>query len=155
MEWAAIDSLLPKLKNAADDHARVRLLPNARSDWLRQHLMLAYSSSKPKAKFVSVPFLHPIPLSRLTQPGLKQKNADLRLGNVRIPRHSGETCPGKDRTVGASGSRSGSRGRRPSFPIYGDAQRIYCVSRSLFLRYRGSYESNAEPGSQAITKRVF
>lgn len=73
-------------------------------------------------------------------PVLKQKNADLRLGDVRIPRCSGETCPRKDRTVGASGTRSGSCGRRPSCPIYGDAQRIYCVSWSLFLRCRGSCE---------------
>src|SRR5579863_9199518 len=56
-EWAALDSLLPKLKNAADDRARVRMLPNARSDWLRQHLMLAYSSSKPKAKIMFVHFV--------------------------------------------------------------------------------------------------
>jgi DNA-directed RNA polymerase I subunit RPA49 len=55
LEWAALDSVLPKLKNAADDRARARLLPNARSDWLRQHLMLAYSSSKPKSKIVFVP----------------------------------------------------------------------------------------------------
>jgi DNA-directed RNA polymerase I subunit RPA49 len=54
-EWAALDSLLSKLKNAADDRSRVRLLPNARSDWLRQHLMLAYSSPKPKRKIAFVP----------------------------------------------------------------------------------------------------
>jgi DNA-directed RNA polymerase I subunit RPA49 len=141
-EWAAIDTLLPQLKNAADDHARVRLLPNTRSDWFRQHLMLAYSSSKPKAKIVCVPFLHRIPSSRFTKSCLKQKNIDLRLGDVRIPRCSGETCPRKDLTVGASGSSSGSCGRRPSCPIYGDAQRIYCVSWSLFLRYHGSCEDS-------------
>ncbi|KAH9973622.1 Rpa49 subunit specific to nuclear RNA polymerase I [Russula compacta] len=49
-EWAALDSILSKLKNATDDRARTRLLPNARSDWLRQHLILAYSSPKPKPK---------------------------------------------------------------------------------------------------------
>ena len=54
LEWAALDSLLPKLKNATDDRARARLLPNARSDWVRQHLMLAYSSSKPRSKIVFV-----------------------------------------------------------------------------------------------------
>ncbi|KAI9454084.1 RNA polymerase I associated factor A49-like protein [Russula earlei] len=53
-EWAAMDRLLPMLKNAADDHARARLLPNARSDWLRRHLMLAYSSPKPKAKIAKM-----------------------------------------------------------------------------------------------------
>jgi len=55
LEWAALDSLLSKLKNATDDRARARLLPNARSDWIRQHLMLIYSSSKPKSKIVFVP----------------------------------------------------------------------------------------------------
>jgi DNA-directed RNA polymerase I subunit RPA49 len=60
-EWAALDGLLSKLKNAADDRSRVRLLPNARSDWLRQHLMLAYSSPKPKSKIVFVPLLVPRP----------------------------------------------------------------------------------------------
>jgi DNA-directed RNA polymerase I subunit RPA49 len=59
LEWAALAGLLPKLKNATDDRARARLLPNARSDWIRQHLMLAYSSSnsssKPKSKIVFVP----------------------------------------------------------------------------------------------------
>ena len=50
LEWAALGRLLSKLKNATDDHARARLLPNARSEWLRQHLMLAYSSPKPKPK---------------------------------------------------------------------------------------------------------
>ena len=54
-EWAALDGLLSKLKNAADDRSRARLLPNARSDWLRQHLMLAYSSPKPKSKIMFVP----------------------------------------------------------------------------------------------------
>jgi DNA-directed RNA polymerase I subunit RPA49 len=54
VEWAALGSLLPKLKNAADDRARARILPNARSDWLRLHLMLAFSSSKPKSKIMSV-----------------------------------------------------------------------------------------------------
>lgn len=53
-EWAALGSLLPKLKNAVDDRSRARLLPNARSDWLRQHLMLAYSSPKPKSKIAFV-----------------------------------------------------------------------------------------------------
>lgn len=139
MEWVAIDSLLPKLKNAADDRARARLLPHARSDWLRQHLMLVYSSSKPKAKIVFVPFLRRIPLS-LHKPGLKQKNANLRLGDLRIPRCSGEKCPRKNHAVGASGSCSGSCGRQPSFPVYGDTQRIHCVSWSLYLRYRGSCE---------------
>jgi DNA-directed RNA polymerase I subunit RPA49 len=53
-EWAALDGLLHKLKNEHDDRARIRLLPNARSDWLRQHLMLAYSAAKPKSKHVFV-----------------------------------------------------------------------------------------------------
>ncbi|KAH9054896.1 RNA polymerase I associated factor A49-like protein [Lactarius vividus] len=53
-EWAALDGLLHKLKNEPDDRARVRLLPNARSDWLRQHLMLAYSVPKPKSKLVKM-----------------------------------------------------------------------------------------------------
>jgi DNA-directed RNA polymerase I subunit RPA49 len=53
-EWATLGSLLSKLKNAADDRSRARLLPNARSDWLRQHLMLTYSSPKPKSKIVFV-----------------------------------------------------------------------------------------------------
>jgi DNA-directed RNA polymerase I subunit RPA49 len=57
--WAVLDSVVPKLKNAADDHARARLLPNAHDDWLRQHLMLAYSSSKPKPKIVFVPIFAP------------------------------------------------------------------------------------------------
>ena len=118
MEWAALDSILPKLKNAADDRARVRLLPNARSDWLRQHLMLAYSSPKPKTKIVFVPFLHRILLFHFIRPDLKQKNADLRLGDIRIPRCSSEKCPGKDCTVGAFVSRSGNFGRRPSCTIY-------------------------------------
>jgi len=61
LEWAALDGLLPKLKNAADDRARARLLPNARSDWFRQHLMLAYSSSKPKSKIAFVPLCDRIP----------------------------------------------------------------------------------------------
>jgi DNA-directed RNA polymerase I subunit RPA49 len=60
LEWAALDGLLPKLKNAADDRARARLLPNTRSDWFRQHLMLAYSSSKPKPKFTFVLFMRHI-----------------------------------------------------------------------------------------------
>jgi DNA-directed RNA polymerase I subunit RPA49 len=55
-EWAALDSLLHKLKNATDDRSRVRLLPNARSDWLRHHLMLAYSVPKPKSKISFVAF---------------------------------------------------------------------------------------------------
>lgn len=67
-EWAALDSLLSKLKNAADDRSRARLLPNARSDWLRQHLMLAYSSPKPKRKIVFVPLLHRISSFTLTGP---------------------------------------------------------------------------------------
>jgi hypothetical protein len=54
-EWAALSGLLSKLKNAADDRSRARLLPNARSDWLRQHLMLTYSSPKPKPKIAFVP----------------------------------------------------------------------------------------------------
>ena len=54
-EWAALDSLLSTLKKAADDRSRERLLPNARSAWLQQHLMLAYSSPKPKSKIVYVP----------------------------------------------------------------------------------------------------
>ncbi|KAH9958750.1 Rpa49 subunit specific to nuclear RNA polymerase I [Russula dissimulans] len=54
LEWAAMDSLLPKLKNESNDRARARLLPNARSDWLQQHLMLAYSSPKPKSKIVKI-----------------------------------------------------------------------------------------------------
>ncbi|KAH9966192.1 Rpa49 subunit specific to nuclear RNA polymerase I [Lactifluus volemus] len=49
-EWATLDGLLHKLKNATDDYSRARLLPNARSDWLRQNLMLAYSVPKPKSK---------------------------------------------------------------------------------------------------------
>ncbi|KAI0295096.1 Rpa49 subunit specific to nuclear RNA polymerase I [Multifurca ochricompacta] len=49
-EWAALDGLLHKLKNATDDRSRIRLLPNARSDWLRQHLMLVYSAPKPNSK---------------------------------------------------------------------------------------------------------
>ncbi|KAI9451427.1 RNA polymerase I associated factor A49-like protein [Lactarius psammicola] len=53
-EWAALDGLLHKLKSEPDDRARVRLLPNARSDWLRQHLMLAYSVPKPKSKLVKM-----------------------------------------------------------------------------------------------------
>ncbi|KAH9003792.1 RNA polymerase I associated factor A49-like protein [Lactarius hatsudake] len=53
-EWAALDGLLHKLKNEPDDRARIRLLPNARSDWLRQHLMLAYSVPKPKSKLVKM-----------------------------------------------------------------------------------------------------
>jgi DNA-directed RNA polymerase I subunit RPA49 len=55
-EWAALDGLLHKLKNATDDRSRVRLLPNARSDWLRHHLMLAYSVPKPKSKISFVAF---------------------------------------------------------------------------------------------------
>lgn len=54
LEWAAMGSLLPKLKNGSDDHARARMLPNARSDWLRQHLMLAYSAPKPKSRIAFV-----------------------------------------------------------------------------------------------------
>jgi DNA-directed RNA polymerase I subunit RPA49 len=54
-EWATLDSLYSKLKKAADDRSRTRLLPNARSDWLQHHLMLAYSSPKPKSKIVYVP----------------------------------------------------------------------------------------------------
>jgi len=53
-EWAALDNLLHKLKNEPDDRARVRLLPNARSDWLRQHLMLAYSTPKTKSKLIKM-----------------------------------------------------------------------------------------------------
>ena len=54
-EWTALDNLLHKLKNEPDDRARARLLPNARSDWLRQHLMLAYSGPKPRSTLVYVP----------------------------------------------------------------------------------------------------
>ena len=54
-EWATLNSLLSKLKKATDDRSRQRLLPNARSDWLQQHLMLAYSSPKPESKIVYVP----------------------------------------------------------------------------------------------------
>ena len=59
-EWATLDGLFYKFKNEPDDRARIRLLPNARSDWLRQHLMLAYSVAKPKSKLVFVPlcFVH-------------------------------------------------------------------------------------------------
>jgi DNA-directed RNA polymerase I subunit RPA49 len=53
-EWAALDNLLHKLKNEPDDRARVRLLPNARSNWLRQHMMLAFSAPKPKSKRMCV-----------------------------------------------------------------------------------------------------
>ena len=63
-EWAALDGLLSKLKSAADDRSRVRLLPNARSDWLRQHLMLAYSSLKPKSKLVFVAVITTVMRSR-------------------------------------------------------------------------------------------
>ena len=63
-EWAALDGLLSKLKSAADDRSRVRLLPNARSDWLRQHLMLAYSSPKPKSKLVFVAVITTVMRSR-------------------------------------------------------------------------------------------
>ena len=34
-EWTALDSLLPKLKDVADDRTKVRLLPNAPIDQLR------------------------------------------------------------------------------------------------------------------------
>ena len=70
-EWAALDSLLSKLKKAADDRSRERLLPNARSDWLRQHLMLVYSSPKPKSKIVYVPLSYRISFIPLTGTGLK------------------------------------------------------------------------------------
>ena len=60
-EWAALDNVLSKLKKAADDRSRERLLPNARSGWLQQHLMLAYSSPKPKSKIVYVPLQYRIP----------------------------------------------------------------------------------------------
>ncbi|KAN0142082.1 RNA polymerase I associated factor, A49-like protein [Lactarius tabidus] len=53
-EWAALDNLLYKLKNEPDDRARVRLLSNSRSDWLRQQLMLAFSAPKPKSKLVKI-----------------------------------------------------------------------------------------------------
>lgn len=135
LEWAALDSLLSKLKNATDDRARARLLPNARSDWIRQHLMLAYSSSKPKSKFVFVPLciiyrVFPSPISIL-----KQKNAAIRFDDVRIPRCSGEKCPRENRDTRASGARSGSCGRRPSCAIYGNAQRVHCVSFFILLRH--------------------
>jgi DNA-directed RNA polymerase I subunit RPA49 len=65
-EWATLDGLLHKLKNATDDYSRARLLPNARSDWLRQNLMLAYSVPKPKSKVAFVSFDPPIILSLLT-----------------------------------------------------------------------------------------
>ncbi|KAI0270488.1 Rpa49 subunit specific to nuclear RNA polymerase I [Gloeopeniophorella convolvens] len=53
-EWAAMDSILHRLKSAGSDQARVRLLPNSRSDWIRQHLMLAYSVPKPNSKVVKM-----------------------------------------------------------------------------------------------------
>ncbi len=58
---ARLDNVLSKLKKAADDRSRERLLPNARSGWLQQHLMLAYSSPKPKSKIVYVPLQYRIP----------------------------------------------------------------------------------------------
>jgi hypothetical protein len=61
-EWAALDSPFSKLKKAADDRSRERLLPNARSSWLQQHLMLAYSSLKPKSKIVYVPLIVSYPV---------------------------------------------------------------------------------------------
>ena len=128
LEWAALDSLLPKLKHATDDRARARLLPNARSDWIRQHLMLIYSSSKPKSKIVFVPLCIIYRLFALISPIYEQKNADILLDDVRIPRCGGEECPRENRNIGASGARSGSCGRRPSFTIYGNTQRIHCVS---------------------------
>ena len=129
LEWAALDSLPPKLKNATDDRARARLLPNARSDWIRQHLMLAYSSSKPKSKFVYVPLctiypFSPPPIISI----LKQKNAAIRLDDIRVPRCSGEKCPRENHDIGASSARSGSCGRWPSRTIYGNAQRVHGVS---------------------------
>ncbi len=135
LEWAALASLLPKLKNATDDRARARLLPNARSDWIRQHLMLAYSSSKPKSKIVSVPSCIIYRLFASHVPIFKQKNADIRLGDVRIPRCSRKKCPRENRNIGASGARSGSCGRRPSCTIYGNAQRVHSVSCFISPRY--------------------
>ena len=88
-----------------------------------------------------VTFFHRISLSCFTSLDLKQKNADLRLGDVRIPRCSREKCPRKDRIVGASVSRSGNFGRRPSCTIYRDAKRIHPVSRLPSLGYRGSREA--------------
>ena len=70
-EWAALDSLLSKLKKATDDRSRARMLPNARSDWLRQHLMLAYSSPKLKSKIVYVPLWYRIPFIPLTRTELR------------------------------------------------------------------------------------
>ena len=134
LEWAALDSLLPKLKNATDDRARARLLPNARSDWIRQHLMLAYSSSKPKSKIVFVPLCIIYCLLSSITSIFKQKNADILLDSVHIPRCSGEKCPRENRNIGASGARSGSCGRRPSCTIYGNAQRIHSVSLSISTR---------------------
>jgi len=67
-EWAALDGLVSKLKNAADDRSRARLLPSARSDWLQQHLMLAYSSQKPKSKIVYVPLQYLIHFPRSQDP---------------------------------------------------------------------------------------
>ena len=133
LEWAALDSLLPKLKNATDDRARARLLPNARSDWIRQHLMLAYSS-KPKSKIVFVPLRTIYRLVSII-PNFKQKDVDILLDDVRIPRCGGEKCPRENRNIGASGARSGSCGRRPSCTIYGNTQRILCVSLFISTRY--------------------
>ncbi|KAF8259326.1 Rpa49 subunit specific to nuclear RNA polymerase I [Lactarius quietus] len=53
-EWAALDSVLREIRNQPDDRARIRLLPNSRSNWLRQHLMLAFSSPKPKFKLIKM-----------------------------------------------------------------------------------------------------
>ncbi|KAH9989553.1 RNA polymerase I associated factor, A49-like protein [Russula vinacea] len=67
-EWAALDSLLSKLKNR-------QMTAQERACYPMLHLMLAYSSPKPKRKIVFVPVLY------------------------RIPR---EKCPGKDCIIGAS-----------------------------------------------------
>lgn len=92
----------------------------------------------PSVKLCSCLYCTVSRLSRSQDPHLIQKDADLCLGNVRVPRCSREKCPGKDCIIGASVPSSGGCGRQPSCTIYGDAERIhkvrwYCLHDILTL----------------------
>ncbi|ETW79765.1 hypothetical protein HETIRDRAFT_440794 [Heterobasidion irregulare TC 32-1] len=53
-EWSALDALYRPLKNMSSTLDRMKSLPNVRSQWVREHLNLAYATPKPSSKIVKM-----------------------------------------------------------------------------------------------------
>ena len=74
-EWSALDALYRPLKNMSSTLDRMKSLPNARSQWVREHLNLAYATPKPSSKIVYARVLM-FPLVQTSQQDLQQ-NVDI------------------------------------------------------------------------------